>query len=111
MGGPELRGLKRELEARAVSQRPLERLRPVTHNNRDCCRRQRPGGTEHVLDHRQTGNRVKDLWEGRLHPGPLAGGKNDHVSVRHYWSYDRLLEALNNCVNIFGRPTMLLGQR
>ena len=111
MGGSTLGHLQGESQALAARQTRLNHLRPMPQDQRDRGRIERPGHAQYVLDHWPSGNRVKSLGQGGLHPRALAGRKDDDVDVRHYWSQARFIMPFDKPVDIFGRTPILPGQR
>ena len=80
---PQLGILKCKEQAQPFRQPLSDRGGRVTDHDDRGARSNRIRGTKHMLDKWQPANLVEHLWQAGLHPGPLAGGKDDEVQVGH----------------------------
>ena len=63
---------------RDLGQMCLDLVPPVAHDDDEVVGTERSRGNHGVVDQAAAADGVQDLGDRRLHPGPLAGGEDDH---------------------------------
>ena len=133
--GSLLRFLKRELQVEPVTQPFADGVGAVADDERHGGGSDRLRRPNDMLNHRPSSDRMQHFWQAGLHPGSLAGGKDNDVGVsghqqltgsraegvvqethqieRHFKKgdillYDQFSDAFDGCIDLFRRSPVLL---